>query len=88
MTMDYKKRHIETETKFYSKMNKKRSFLLSLFIVGIGYIFLAIRFWSIGFCGGIKELLWLFTMIILFVVLIYLGFLIFEHERKKWTTGL
>jgi hypothetical protein len=86
--MDYNKRHIETEIKFYSKMNKKRSLLLSLIIVGIGYTFLAFRFWSIGFCGGIKELFWLFTIAILFFILTYLGFLIFERERKKWTAKL
>ena len=77
--------HKLVERNFYKKMNKKRSFLLSLVIAGIGYIFLCIRCWSIGISGVIQELFWLLSVAILFVVLTFSGFLIFEYERKKWT---
>ena len=85
MKMDYNKRHIETEKKFYKKMNKKRSFLLSLAIAGIGYIFLIIRCWSIGVSGTIQELAWVIAVVVLFVDLTVIGYFVFEHERKKWT---
>jgi len=85
MKVDYNKRHIETEGNFYKKMNKKRSFLLSLAIAGIGYIFLCIRCWEIGVSGTIQELLWVITVAVLFVALTFIGYFVFEYERKKWT---
>ena len=85
MKIDYNKRHIETEKNFYKKMNKKRSFLLSLAIAGIGYIFLCIRCWEIGVFGTIQELLWVITVAVLFVALTFIGYFVFEYERKKWT---
>ena len=86
MKVDYNKRHIETEENFYKKMNKKRLFLLSLAIAGIGYIFLCIRCWEIGVSGTIQELLWVITVAVLFVALTFIGYFVFEYERKKWTT--
>jgi hypothetical protein len=85
MKVDYNKRHIETERKFYKKMNKKRSFLLSLLIVGIGYIFLCYRCWSIGISGAIEELIWMLFVVILFVGLTFAAYFLLEYERKKWT---
>ena len=85
MKVDYNKRYIETEKNFCKKMNKKRSFLLSLAIAGIGYIFLCIRCWEIGVSGTIQELLWVITVAVLFVALTFIGYFVFEYERKKWT---
>ena len=85
MKVDYNKRYIETEKNFYKKMNKKRSFLLSLAIAGIGYIFLCIRCWEIGVSGTIQELLWVITVAVLFVALTFIGYFVFEYVRKKWT---
>jgi fatty acid desaturase len=85
MKMDYNKRHIETEKKFYKKMSKKRSFLLSFGIASIGYIFLIIRCWITGVHGTIEELIWVITVAVLFVELTFIGYYYFEHERKKWT---
>jgi hypothetical protein len=76
--------HELVERKFYRKMNKKRSFLLSLVIVGTGYTFLCIRCWSIGISGAIQELLWMIFVAVLFVALTFIGYFVFEHERKKW----
>lgn len=80
-----RKDHEEVERNFYKKMNKKRSFLLSLLIVGIGYIFLCYRCWSIGISGAIQELIWILFVIILFVGLTFAGYFLFEYERKRWT---
>jgi fatty acid desaturase len=85
MKVDYNKRHIETEKKFYKRMNKKRSFLLSLGIASIGYIFLFIRLYIIGYSGTAQELIWVITMVALFFELTVIGYFVFEHERKKWT---
>lgn len=85
MKIDYNKRHIETEKNFYKKMNKKRSFLLSLAIAGIGYIFLCIRCWQIGVSGTIQELVWVISVAVLFVALTFIGYFVFEYERKKYT---
>lgn len=77
--------HEIVERKFYQKMNKKRSFLLSLAIVGVGYLFLCIRCWSIGISGALEVWLWLLVVGILFVVLTLIGYFVFEYERKKYT---
>ena len=85
MKVDYNKRHIETEKKFYKKMNKKKSFLLSFGISAIGYIFLIIRCWSLGIHGTMQELIWVITVAALFAELTFIGYYLFERERKKWT---
>ena len=48
MQLDYNKKHIETEKRFYKKMNKQKTFLLTLLIVGAGSFFLYSRYWSIS----------------------------------------
>jgi len=75
----------EVERNFYKKMNKKRSFLLSILIVGFGYIILCYRCWSIGISGAIQELIWMIFVAILFVCLTFAGYFLFEYERKRWT---
>jgi uncharacterized Tic20 family protein len=85
MKIDYNKIHIETEKNFYKKMNKRKSFLLSLAIIGIGCIFLCIRCWQIGVSGTIQELIWVISVAVLFVILTFIGYFVFEYERKKYT---
>ena len=85
MKVDYNKRHIETERNFYKKMNKKRSFLLSLFIVAVGYIILCYRCWSIGISGAVQELIWMIFVAVIFIGLTFAGYFLFEFERKRWT---
>ena len=85
MRLDLKKRHIETEKKFYTRMNKKRSFLLSSVLVGTGSIFLYIQYWLVE-CSTVIDL-WLWTLFvgILFFSLTSVGYFVFEYERKKYT---
>jgi len=85
MITNYQKKHIETEKKFYKKMNKKRSFLSSLLIVGIGYIILCYRCLSIGISGEMHEIICILFMAVIFVVLTFSGYFVFEYERKRWT---
>ncbi len=85
MQIDYKKRHIETEKRFYQKMNKQKTFLLTLAIVGLGSFFFYIQYWSIDFPGAIELWLWTLIVGILFVALTLIGHYMFEYERKKWT---
>ena len=84
MQIDYKKRHIETEKKFYKKMNKTKTFLLTLVIVGFGSLFLYIQYWSIEHSGAME--LWSWTLIVgfLFAALTLIGYSVFEYERKKY----
>ena len=84
MQIEYKKRHIETEKKFYSKMNQRRTFLLTTLIVGIGLFYLYIQYWSIKQFEGIGLFLWSLLIVILFVVESIIGYSIFEYERKKY----
>ena len=86
MKVDYNQRHIETEKKFYKKMNKKRSFILSLIITGIGYIFLIAYSWSVGACRVILEFIWMVFVAIMFIALTFIGYYVFERERIKWTS--
>ena len=81
---DYKKRHIETETKFYKRMNKRKTFLLTIIIVGIGSLFLYSQYWSIRQSSPIELWLWALIVIILFVAQTLIGYSIFECERKKY----
>ena len=85
MKVDYNKRHIEIERNFYRKMNQKRSFLLSLLIVGFGYMILCYRCGSVGISGAIQELIWMLFVAILFVGLTFVGYFLFEYEGKRWT---
>jgi len=85
MQIDYKKRHIETEKRFYQKMNKQKTFLLTLVIVGLGSFFLYIQYWSIGSSDSIDLVIWTLIVGILFVALTLIGYSVFEHERKKYT---
>jgi len=85
MQIDYKKRHIETEKIFYKKMNKQKTFLLTLAIVGLGSFFLYIQYWSIDRCRAIELWFWTLIVGILFVALTLIGYFVFEYERKKYT---
>jgi hypothetical protein len=76
--------HIETETKFYKMMNKKRSFLLSLVISGVGFLYLYYQFSSIKICGN-ELFFWPLILAVLFVLQTAIGYSIFEYERKKYT---
>ncbi len=84
MHIDYKNRHIETEKKFYMKMNQKKTFLLTIFIVGIGLFYLYIQYWSIKQIEAIGLFLWSLIIVILFVIETIIGYSIFEYERKKY----
>jgi len=66
------------------KMNKKRTFLLTIFIVGIGLFYLYIQYWSIKQIEAIGLFFWSFLIIILFVAETIIGYSIFEYERKKY----
>jgi len=85
MQIDYKKRHIETEKRFYQKMNRQKTFLLTLAIVGVGSFFLYIQYWSIDRCMAIELWFWTLIVGILFVTLTLIGYSVFEYERKKYT---
>jgi len=85
MQIDYKKRHIETEKRFYQKMNRQKTFLLTLAIVGLGSFFLYIQYWSIDHCRAMELWLWTLIVVILFFALTLIGYSVFEHERKKYT---
>ena len=85
MRIDYKKRHIETEKRFYQKMNRQKTFLLTLAIVGLGSFFLYIQYWSIDHCRAMELCLWTLIGVILFFALTLIGYSVFEHERKKYT---
>ena len=84
MHTDYKNRHIETEKKFYMKMNQKRTMLLTILIVGMGLFYLYIQYWSIKQIEEIGLFLWSLIIVILFVVETIIGYSIFEYERKKY----
>ena len=85
MQMYYNKKHIETEKKFYKKMNKQKTFLLTLLIAGAGSFFLYSRYWSINGCKVIDLSIWTLIVGILFVSQVLIGHSIFEYERKKYT---
>jgi len=84
MHIDYKKRHIETEKRFYQKMNKQKTFLLTLIIVGLGSLFLYYQYWTINYSESINLVIWTLIVSILFVSQTMIGHFIFEHERKKY----
>jgi len=84
LLIEYKKTHIETEIKFYTKMNQRRTFFLTTLIVGIGLFYLYIQYWSIKQFEGIGLFLWSLLIVILFVVESIIGYSIFEYERKKY----
>jgi hypothetical protein len=84
MQIDYKKKHIETEKKFYQKMDKTKTFLLTLIIVGVGCLFLYIQYWSIEQYGEMGLWIWTLVVGILFLILTLIGYSMFEYERKKY----
>ena len=84
MQIDYKKRHIETEKRFYQKMNKQKTFLLTLIIVGLGTFFLYYQYWTIGFSDSIYLIVWTLIVAVIFLSLTIVGHSIFEYERKKY----
>lgn len=84
MQIDYKKRHIETEKRFYQKMNKQKTFLLTLIIVGLGSFFLFYQYWAIGPSDSINLVIWTLIVCIVFVSLTMIGHSLFEYERKKY----
>ena len=84
MHIDYKKRHIETEKKFYRIMDKKRTLVLTIFIVSIGIFFLLFKVFSYENLKLIEKIFWIFFIIILFFFQTFIGQLIFKNERKKY----
>ena len=84
MQLDYKKKHIETEKRFYQKMDKQKTFLLTLLIVGVGSFFLYSRYWSINGYKVMDLSIWTLIVVILFVSQVLVGHYIFEYERKKY----
>ena len=84
LQIDYKKRHIETEKKFYKNISQKGTFLLSIIIVGTGLFYLFIQYWSIEQFEVIGLSLWSLIIVILFVSETIIGYSIFEYERKKY----
>jgi len=84
MHIDYKNKHIETEKRFYMKMNQKKTFLLTVLIVGFGLFYLYIQYWSIKQIEEIGLYLWSLLIILLFIIETMIGYSIFEYERKKY----
>lgn len=84
MQIDYTKKHIETEKRFYKKMDKQKTFLLTLLIAGLGSFYLYNRYWSISGFKVIDLSIWTLIVGILFVSEVLIGHSIFEHERKKY----
>lgn len=84
MQIDYNKKHIETEKRFYKKMNKQKTFLLTLLIVGLGSFFLYSRYWSISGYKVVDLSIWTLIVGILFVSQVLVGHYIFEYERKRY----
>jgi len=82
MKIGHEKRHIETEKKIYQIMDKRKTFLLTLAIVGLGSFFLYIRHWSIK--KPMDSLIWTSIVGIIFVVQTIMGYNLFECERKKY----
>ena len=85
MQTDYTKKHIETEKRFYKKMDKQKTFLLTLLIAGLGSFFLYIWYWSISGFKVMDLSIWTLIVVILFVFQVLIGHSIFEYERKKYT---
>ena len=84
MQLDYNKKHIETEKRFYQKMDKQKTFLLTLLIVGVGSFFLYSQYWSISGYKVMDLSIWTLIVVILFVSQVLVGHYIFEYERKKY----
>ena len=84
MRIDIEKIHIETEKRFYQKMSKKKSFLLSLVIVGLGSFYLYFQYWSVEHPGNMEFLFWTLFVGFLFVSQTLIGYSVFEYERKKY----
>ena len=84
MRIDLEKTHIETEKRFYKKMNKQKSFLLSLIIVGLGSFYLYFQYWPAKHLGTIEFLFWTLFVGVLFASQTLIGYFVFEYERKKY----
>ena len=84
MWIDLEKTHIETEKRFYKKMNKQKSFLLSLIIVGLGSFYLYFQYWQVEHLGTMEFLFWTLFLGVLFVSQTLIGYFVFEYERKKY----
>ena len=84
MRIDLEKTHIETEKRFYKKMNKQKSFLLSLIIVGLGSFYLYFQYWLVEHPGTIEFLFWTLFVGVLFASQTLIGYSVFEYERKKY----
>jgi hypothetical protein len=82
--IDYKELHIETEKRFYKKMNPTKTFLITLLIVGFGLSLLYMQYWSSEQLSAIGLYLWSLIVGILFVSETLIGYSIFEYERKKY----
>ena len=65
-------------------MNKTKTFLITLIIVGMGFLLLYFQYWSMEQPKIIEFWLWTLIVGILFAVLTIIGHYIFEYERKKY----
>ena len=84
MRIDLEKMHIKTEKRFYRKMNKQKSFLLSLIIVGLGSLFLYFQYWQVEHLVTTEFLFWALFVGVLFASQTLIGYSVFEYERKKY----
>jgi len=84
MWIDLEKTHIETEKRFYKKMNKQKSFLLSLIIVGLGSFYLYFQYWPVEHLGTMEFLFLTLFVGVLFVSQTLIGYFVFEYGRKKY----
>jgi hypothetical protein len=84
MWPDLEKTHIETEKRFYKNMNKQKSFLLSLIIVGLGSLLLYFQYLQADYLGTTEFFFWTLFVGVLFVSQTLIGYYVFEYERKKY----
>lgn len=66
-------------------MNRQKTFLLTLVIVGLGSFLLYYQYWIIDHLNTINLVIWTLFVGILFVFQTIIGHSIFEYERKKYT---
>lgn len=84
MHTDYKKRHINTEKRFYKKINKQKNFVITLAIAGLGSTLLFVQHLAIDKYKRIDLAIWTLIVVTLFFCQMLIGYSIFENERKKY----
>ena len=65
-------------------MNKQKTLLLTIIIVGLGSLYLYYQYWIIDQSSSMNPVIWTLIVGILFVSQTMIGHSIFEHERKKY----